>query len=119
MKDLTPAQAAKPRKRRLRKKLHLGDFQELGFSVEVRLMPSAVPTFDQALDAWIDFVESRTWAFGGGGSMDSRKFWGFVTRFGSGTLTEEDRRAAKTWLNETSWTEGGEVGPLQDAWHGG
>jgi uncharacterized protein len=118
MKDLTPAEAAKPRSRRLRKKLRVGEFQALGFSIEVRLTPDAEPTFDQALDAWIEVVESHGWAFGGGGSVDWRSFGGFVASAGRGTLTEDDRQAAEAWLRETPWVEGGEVGLLRDAWHG-
>jgi uncharacterized protein YggL (DUF469 family) len=45
-------------------------------------------------------------------------FAGFVTRRGRGTLTEDDRLAAEGWLRATLWVEGGEVGPLRDAWHG-
>ena len=118
MKELTPNQTSKPRKRRLRKKLYVGEFQEFGFSVEIHLVSGDAPTFDQALDAWIEFVESRGWLFGGGGSVDRRELGGFVVKDGRGTLAEDDRAAATAWLEEAAWVEGFRVGPLQDAWHG-
>ena len=36
MKTLTIEQQAKPRTRRLRKKLRVGEFQELGFAIDFR-----------------------------------------------------------------------------------
>ncbi len=39
MKFLTPEQMEKPRKRRLRKKLRLGEFQEFSFSFRTDLRP--------------------------------------------------------------------------------
>ncbi len=118
MKELTPDEISKPRKRRLRKKLRVGEFQELGFEVEIRFAPGDEPAFDDALYVWIDFVESRDWSFGGGGSVEGRKLDGFIAKDGRGTLTEADRAAAEGWLKEASWVEGFQVGPLRDAWHG-
>jgi hypothetical protein len=115
LKNPTPAEATKPRSRRLRKKLHIGEFQEWGFSIEIRLTPGEESTFDQALDAWLGFVETHGWAFGGGGSVDERNFNGFVSRSDRGSLTEEDHQIAETWLKETLWVKEGTVGPLQDA----
>jgi uncharacterized protein YggL (DUF469 family) len=66
MKMLTPTEREKPRKRRLRKKLHVGEFQELGFEVRFSWQSDAEHDFDEKLDEWIDFVESQGWAFGGG-----------------------------------------------------
>ena len=58
MKTLTIEQQAKSRTRRLRKKLRVGEFQELGFSISFRF-DSQRYTLDQALDHWIEFVESQ------------------------------------------------------------
>ncbi|WP_447748460.1 50S ribosome-binding protein YggL [Pseudomonas nicosulfuronedens] len=55
MKYLTPEQMAKPRKRRLLKKLRLGEFQEFGFSLEVNYSGD----LDDVLDQWIAFVGSE------------------------------------------------------------
>ena len=118
MKDLSPAEAAKPRSRRLRKKLRVGEFQEFGFSIEAHLVPGDTPSFDEALGAWIAFVEAHGWGFGGGGIAASRRFGGFVARAGRGTLTEGDRQAVEAWINGTPWVEEGRVGLLEDAWHG-
>ena len=66
MKILNTEQQAKPRTRRLRKKLRVGEFQELGFTISFRF-DSLRHTLDQALDHWIEFVESQGWGFGGDG----------------------------------------------------
>lgn len=70
MKFLTPEQMEKPRKRRLRKKLRLGEFQEFGFSFELTYDRNAL-SHDDALDHLIDFVEAqgcvRRWRLAGTG----------------------------------------------------
>ena len=76
MKELSADALNKPRKRRLRKKLRVGEFQEFGFQVEFDLGSDTHMPFDDALDEWIDFVESQEWAFGGGGNIEGRKIEG-------------------------------------------
>jgi uncharacterized protein len=74
-------------KRRLRKKKRIGEFKELGFEVFAYLRDGLSPhEFDAFLDRWIDAVEGRRLAFGGGGGRDG-KFEGFVTRIGRGSAT--------------------------------
>ena len=58
---------AKRRSRRLRKKLQIAEFQELGFEYEITWHSG--PTLEQQdafLDAWIALVESRGLVLGGG-----------------------------------------------------
>ena len=118
MKQLRPDDIKKPRKRRLRKKLRVGEFQEFGFEIEIGLNHDVTITFDDALDAWVNFVESRGWAFGGGGEINGRKLEGFVAKDGKGTLTGEDRLSAEKWLSERKWVKQFHVSQLKDALHG-
>jgi len=105
----------KPRRRskRLEKKLHLGEFQEFGFAMSVRLKPdTSAKVNDEFWDRFIvDVVEARGLAFGGGAE-------GFVTRFGKGSATEDDRAAVEAWLAAQPEVLRQTIGPLEDAWYG-
>ena len=118
MKNLRPQELNKPRKRRLRKKLRVGEFQEFGFELKFIINQAASITFDSALDAWIDFVEFQGWAFGGGGNIDGKEIDGFLANYGRGTLKEKDRLSVEEWLNSKEWVEAYQIGELKDAWHG-
>jgi len=105
----------KPRRRskRLEKKLHLGEFQEFGFAVSVRLKPdTSAKVTDEFWDRFIvEVVVARGLAFGGGAD-------GFVTRFGKGSASEDDRAAVGAWLEGQPMVLRHTVGPLEDAWYG-
>lgn len=82
---------AKTRSRRLRKKLHVGEFQQLGFLFEAELTKNAD---DEALvDAFLtQTIAPRNLSFGGwatGGAID---------KLGRQSVTEEDRSAVLGWL---------------------
>ncbi|MDO9005963.1 MAG: YggL family protein [Aquabacterium sp.] len=82
---------AKTRSRRLRKKLHVGEFQQLGFLFEAELAPDAD---DEALvDSFLtQAIGPRNLSFGGwatGGAID---------KLGRQSVTEDDRSAVLTWL---------------------
>lgn len=105
--------AYRRRTRRLRKKLHVGEFRELGFAVSLRLSRTLSDRdFD---DFWTRFIvhaiEARHLAFGGGQD-------GFVTRAGRGSADEADREAVRAWLEAQPGVEAVTVGPLEDAWYG-
>ncbi len=104
----------KPRSRRLRKKLRIGEFQELGFEVTITLREGRDETRLTAF--WDDFIrealERNGLAYGGGMS-------GFVTTVGLGSATEAHREAVLTWLRARPEVRAADVGPLIDAWHGG
>lgn len=106
----------KKRSRRLRKKLHLGEFQEFGYHLSFHLHLEQM-TLNEAVDRWIEFVESRGWAFGGG-SLDGLGIAGYLSQFDSGTLTEQDRAASEEWLAAQPWVASHQVAPLSDAWYG-
>jgi len=103
------------RSRRLRKKLHIGEFQECGFEVVCTpTLPNGL-AIDDLIDRWLGFVNEKDWCFGGSIGLSSIE--GFVTTARQGTLHEEDRRLCEEWLNKQEWIESSKVGPLRDAWH--
>ena len=117
MKILNTEQQAKPRTRRLRKKLRVGEFQELGFTISFRF-DSQRYNLDQALDHWIEFVESQGWGFGGGGGEGSDILSGYLASFERGTLGEADRDRARQWLGNQPGFACIQCAELSDAWHG-
>lgn len=105
-------------KKRLRKKLRKGEFQELGCAVQFTLDPGLT---GQHLEAFIDSfldeaIEAQGLGFGGGGQYD----WsGFVAVLGRrGSVTEANRTEIGRWLEARSEVTSHTVGPLTDAWHG-
>lgn len=103
-------------KKRLRKKLHLREFKEMGFLVRFRITSEADDDrLTTLLDDFLEMIESAGMGFGGGGNHE----WeGFVTRMERGSVTEEQRLQVDRWLGECSEITEHEVGPLEDAWHG-
>ncbi|WP_421208866.1 50S ribosome-binding protein YggL [Aeromonas sp. 602396] len=59
-----PSELNKKRSRRLRKKLHLDEFQELGLHLTFTIDRAQVD-FEEALDRWLDYIELQGWSFGG------------------------------------------------------
>ena len=118
VRDARPADAGagrSPMRRRLRKKKHVGEFRELGFEVRATLREALTPVEHEAfLDEWIDVVEARNLAFGGGGGYS--KFEGFVTNAAPASTTDEDRRALAAFLAGHHAVNAREVGTLVDAW---
>ena len=101
------------RNRRLRKKLHLGEFQQLGFEVSISLKPNiGVADVDQFLDEFIlDAIEKNDLAFGGGSDG------GFITTWKRGSASEEHRAIVDAWLKRRQEVVSVTVGPLVDAWY--
>ncbi|NHN77182.1 DUF469 family protein [Azotobacter chroococcum] len=117
MKSLLPHEMNKPRSRRLRKKLRIGEFQEFGIDITIPFNKEII-TFDSALDLWIEFIESKGWAFGGGGSENSELFSGFICQVNRGSLGEHDLAEIQKWSKNQNWIKGAITQQLQDAWHG-
>ncbi|WP_150559709.1 YggL family protein [Pandoraea bronchicola] len=102
--------------RRQRKKLHLGEFTELGFKVSAGLVSTLNDgARDQLLDAFIeDCIEPLELSFGGG---LGDHFGGYVTSAIRGrSALEEQRDKVCAWLRSRPEFSGVEVGPLTDAW---
>jgi len=105
-------------KRRLRKKLYLGEFQEHAFELKARFVEAlSEDTLDALLEAFIDTVEARDLDFVG--SFDDSGLRGTVMsakRYHS--PSEEDRQVLIEWLKARSEIADAEASDLFDAWYG-
>jgi uncharacterized protein len=104
-------------KRRLRKKLRVGEFHEFGFEVSVKFkLTLNAADFEKFVNEFIDEVEENKLLFGGGGDFNTWK--GFVTtakKYQSPTTAEREK--IKNWL-ENHWEIADcEVGNFNDAWY--
>lgn len=100
-------------KRRLRKKLRLREFQQMGFATDFTLSLASTSTAESTF--WrklIEFVEAEGLEIGG--SLSSF----YVVRTGRGTATDTDRENLATWLRQQPEVTIVNVWPLDDAWHG-
>ncbi|KMW73402.1 hypothetical protein TI10_10075 [Photorhabdus luminescens subsp. luminescens] len=90
---------AKNRSRRLRKKMHIDEFKELGFSVKWSF-PSNTPVdiIDSTVDAFIDeLIESNGLALDASGYLH----WeGLICLQKIGMCTEEHRQLVEKWLKD-------------------
>lgn len=112
MLDLHFPPPKRPRSRRLRKKLRIGEFQTLGF--EYDLSWSEVPSpelqerfIDQLLE---EVIEPRSLSLGGGTTC------GFISAR-RGSVTDEDRAVFEAWLRQWPNVCHARVGQLRDAWY--
>ncbi|QSX38170.1 50S ribosome-binding protein YggL [Shewanella sedimentimangrovi] len=107
---------AKNRSRRLRKKLRVDEFQELGFDISWEFDAKvAEADIDTIVDKFIDdVIEARKLGFHGGGH---REWEGIIATQTLGKCTEEDRAAVKAfWANQS--VANVEVSELYDIWWG-
>ena len=103
-------------KRRMRKKLKVDEFQELGFEIDFALAPEVS---EDDLNALLDrFIEEALVAnelvFCGGFGSTGR---GFVSAW-VGSVGEAERTKVGDWLEAAPEFTDVSVGPLIDAWHG-
>ena len=102
--------------RRQRKKLRLGEFQELVFALRwTNRQDLNEAEQDAQLDALIEFVESRGLLFGGGFSPQGGD--GIVTRAGRSSTSEADRDALVEWLRKHPAVQSVEAGQFVDGWY--
>ena len=105
---------AKNRTRRLRKKLRVDEYQELGFDIAFKL---ADDSDDVAIDTFInkfftEAIEPNGLGFGGEGDT----LWhGLICTQKLGKCTEEHRASVEKWLNENGATTVA-VSDLYDVW---
>ena len=103
-------------RKRLRKKLRLGEFTERGFAIGFVLLAQAGS--DAALDI-IDAllaqaIEPLALALYAGGDH----VWsGFVTAMGRRSVTEDEKASVLAWLHSRLDIDHVRAGPLIDAWH--
>lgn len=102
---------AKRRSRRLRKKLHIAEFQALGFEYDVTWQ--TFPTIaqqDDFLDAFVVLIESRDLELGGGPTS------GFVCGVGKNPSLA-DMKAVQDFLSGWPGVEQVAMGAMIDAWY--
>ncbi|WP_075183148.1 YggL family protein [Pantoea sp. 1.19] len=106
--------AKQPRSRRLRKKLHVGEFQELGFSIAWTFPEGTSEThIDSTLDALIEeVIEPNGLAFDGSGYLS----WeGLICLQQTGKCTEAQREQVRSWLKARQLQDV-QVSELFDVW---
>lgn len=106
--------------RRQRKKLRVGEFQELVFEVRICFHePMENSALDGFMDELFDLVESRRLAVGGlGGRLPLLETDGVISAWERGSPTEEDRQAVLDWLQRQPEVATAEVGAFVDGWYG-
>jgi len=102
---------------RQRKKLRVGEFQELVFSLRwTNRQDLDDAELNAQLDDFIDMIEARGLLFGGGFSPSGCE--GIVTTDRRSSTTVEDRVAVLIWLRNRAEVSNVEVGDLVDGWYG-
>lgn len=105
-------------KKRLRKKLHKGEFQELGFNLDFDYTgdyEADEEKFDRFFDRFDEFLNSLGIESGGG---IGDHFSVFVCHIGRGSVTEVQRQAVIDWLSQQPEAANIVASPLKDAWYG-
>lgn len=101
------------RSRRLRKKLCVGEFQELGFELNLDFKDDLS---EEAIDAFLDAFLTEAMDANGLDYVGGDDY-GLVCSAKRGSVTEEQRAAVEAWLKGRSELTKVEVSPLLDAWY--
>lgn len=106
--------------RRQRKKLHLGEFQELGFTLNLTFhAPLDEAAYDSFWDAIIERIEALGLCVGGlGGMLPIADTDGFVSSWGNGSVTPEQVSKLLDWCRIRPEVKEVRASELVDAWHG-
>ena len=97
-------------KKRLRKKLHKGEFRELGFELDYDYTGDLEgEPFDQFWGDWIRMIESLGLECGGGGAGPQSYF---IIKY------VEQRQAVIDWLGKHPDIANVTAGQLRGAWYG-
>lgn len=103
------------RSRRLRKKLCVDEFQELGFELTLNFKADLS---DQVIDSFVDqFLDDAI--AGNGLDYVGGEDYGLVCLAKRGSVNEEQRSAVEAWLKGRDELQGFEVSPLLDVWYPG
>jgi uncharacterized protein YggL (DUF469 family) len=101
------------RSRRLRKKLCVDEFQELGFELTLEFKEDLD---DEAIDAFLDAFLDDAMEANGLDYVGSEDI-GLVCSIKRGSVTEEQRAVVQSWLKARDEVTKVEVSPLLDAWY--
>jgi uncharacterized protein YggL (DUF469 family) len=101
------------RSRRLRKKLCVDEFQELGFELNLEFKEDLD---DAAIDAFLDAFLTEAMDANGLDYVGGDDF-GLVCLAKRGSVSEEQRATVEAWLKAREELTKVEVSPLQDAWY--
>ncbi|KPC50187.1 YggL family protein [Amantichitinum ursilacus] len=106
--------------RRQRKKLRLGEFQELGFTLYLTFHnPLDETAYEQHWDAIIKCIAGQGLCVGGlGGSLPIAETDGFVSGWERGTATPEQVASLLDWCSARAEVKEARASELVDAWHG-
>ncbi len=105
--------------RRQRKKLHVAEFKQLGFTLAGSFRPQEA-TYDDFLDEFLVFAESRKLLVGGSFSAKPGDDAGLdllVQSEGLASCTDEDRQAMLDWLGKRPEVASVSASELIDAWY--
>lgn len=101
------------RSRRLRKKLCVDEFQELGFELNLEFNDGLS---DAELEAFVDGFLTEAIEANGLGYVGGEGY-GFVCLDRRGSVTEEQRNLVEAWLKGRSELKAANVSPLLDVWY--
>ncbi len=101
------------RSRRLRKKLCVDEFQELGFELQLSYSEDTEDATIEAFfaDLVVDAIEGKGMALIGG------EEFAVVCSGQRGSVTEEQRAEVEAWLKDRTELSSFEVSPLLDVWY--
>ena len=104
---------------RQRKKLRVGEFQELAFELEILFKaPQDEASYDNFIHAFIDLAFERGLMLGAfGGRLPLAKTDGLVSA-PRRSVTEEERGAIIAWMETRDEVASVTPGPLRDGWYG-
>ncbi len=104
-------------KKRLRKKYHVGEFQEFGFEISATFQNYLSATeIDKIFDAFINEIEANELLFGGVSSHQTIK--GFVTATKKyQSPTDAQRVKIKNWFESQPGIAECKVGNFINAWY--
>lgn len=100
------------KKKRIRKKLYLGEFSIKGFELTCKIDIQDSEEYDTFIDALLAVVESNNLLLGGGGTDEFDAFVCSNQRYGS--VSEEDRLKIEAWLKSQPKVSEVSVGKLVD-----
>ena len=101
------------RSRRLRKKLCVDEFQELGFEVTLTYRDGLE---NQAVDGFLEAFLNEAVEANGLGYIGGEDY-GFVCLARRGSVSEEQRNQVEAWLKGRSELAEANVSPLIDVWY--